>query len=442
MAAASQIDPLTAADGGVARRARSRAAVRLLPFLFALFVANFLDRSSIAYAALGMKPDLGFTDDIIGLAAGWFFGGYITTQVIGAILVERWSARRVISIILIAWGALTGLTALVNTPAELYAARFALGVAEGGFFTGVVVYLSQWFTRADRAKATCNFFAAVPLSLAIGSPVAGWILGQSWRGIPGWRWLFVVEGVPAVILGAIATLYLTDKPRDAQWLREDERRWIEEMLQQEAPAPSGDAGAIRTVNRALRNPLVLLLGGTAFLQYFMGYSVVFFLPKMLQRLSSLPDVQVGMLGALPYLAAFATVVIMGWSSDRSHERRWHCALPQFAAAAALVALATQPRSVAGMVALLAVVSATSLCFVPLFWSLSTELLGPSGAAAVGLINTIASVAGFAGPVAFGYLSQRTGSYSPGLILIAAFAVAAGLSVLSVPRARQAVPHGI
>ncbi len=438
MAVATPIHPSRALDGDVASRARHRTAVRLLPFLFALFVANFLDRSSIAYAALGIKRDLGFTDGIIGLAAGWFFGGYLTTQVVGALLAERWSARRVISIILIAWGVLTGLTAFVRTPAELYAARFALGVAEGGFFTGVVVYLSQWFTRADRAKATCNFFAAVPLSMAIGSPVAGWILGQSWHGLPGWRWLFVVEGAPAVILGAIATLYLTDKPRDARWLREDERRWVDETLQREAPTPSGEASAIQAVWHALENPLVSLLGGTAFLQYFMGYSVVFFLPIMLKRLSSLPDVQVGMLGALPYLGAFVTVVIMGWSSDRSQERRWHCAIPQFMAAAALLALSTQPRSVAATVALLTVVSATSLCFVPLFWSLSTELLGPSGAAAVGLINTIGSVAGFAGPAAFGYLSTRTGSYSTGLALIAALAVAAGLSILAVPRIRHSV----
>jgi ACS family tartrate transporter-like MFS transporter len=306
----------------------------------------------------------------------------------------------------------------------------------------VVVYLSQWFTRADRAKATCNFFAAVPLSLAIGSPVAGWILGQSWHGIQGWRWLFVVEGFPAIVLGVIATLYLTDRPRDAAWLREDERRWIETTLQREAPPARGNDGAMRTVIDAFNNPLVLLLGGTAFLQYFMGYSVVFFLPIMLKRLSSLPDVQVGILGALPYLAAFATVVIMGWNSDRSQERRWHCAIPQFVAAAALVGLSTQPRSIALVVTLLAIVSATSLCFVPIFWSLSTELLGPSGAAAVGLINTIASVAGFAGPVAFGTLSTRTGSYASGLVLIAALAVAAGLMVLTVPRARQPVPHTI
>src|SRR5215470_3466593 len=183
---------------------RRRIGLRLLPFLFLLYIINFLDRSSVAYAALGMKHDLGFDDRVFGLGFGIFFAGYILLQIPCAILVERWSARKVISITLVAWGAMTGLTALVHTPNELYVARFLLGAAEAGFFPGVVVYLSHWFVQEDRAKATSNFMSAIPLSLMIGSPIAGWILSRAWNGMAGWRWLFILEGLPAIFLGVVA----------------------------------------------------------------------------------------------------------------------------------------------------------------------------------------------------------------------------------------------
>src|SRR6059058_2426471 len=211
--------PASSAD-----HARHYVALRLLPFLFVLYITNYVDRTNVAYAAIGMSRDLGFSDRVFGMGAGIFFVSYVALQMPGALLVERWSARRMISATMVAWGSLTALTALVHTPVQLYVARFVLGAAEAGFFPGVIVYLSHWFIHEDRAKATSNFMAAIPLSFVIGSPVAGWILGHNWVAIEGWRWLFFVEGIPAILLGAVAFFFLTDRPSQARWLSAGQQR--------------------------------------------------------------------------------------------------------------------------------------------------------------------------------------------------------------------------
>ena len=241
----------------------------------------------MAYAAIGMSHDLGFNDRVFGLAFGIFFAGYVILQIPCAILVERWSARKMICLTMVAWGAMTGLTALVRTPNQLYLARLLLGAAEAGFFPGVVVYLSRWFLREDRAKATSNFMAAIPLSFVIGSPIAGWILGHSWSGMPGWRWLFFVEGLPAVVLGIVAYFFLTDSPGEARWLKAEQRDWIARTLEKQKP--QGESSA--TVWDAFRSRRALLLAGIAFLNYSVFYTFIFWLPTMLKRQSGLADLK-------------------------------------------------------------------------------------------------------------------------------------------------------
>jgi len=404
---------------------RHLIALRLLPFLFILYITNYLDRTSVAYAGLGMSRDLGFSDRVFGLGAGIFFISYVALQIPGALLVERWSARRLIAVSLIVWGSLTTLTALVHTPGQLYLARFLLGSAEAGFFPGVIVYLSHWFIQEDRAKATSNFMAAIPLSFVIGSPLAGWILGHQWLGVGGWRWLFILEGLPAVLLGVAAFFYLTDWPGQATWLAPAQQYWIEQKLEEEKPANA----QLITVWQALRSRTVLLLASVTFFEYFMGYTFYFWFPTMLKRLSGLSDARVGLLGALPYVVGFLAMLINGWHSDRSGERRWHAAAPLFITAPALLGLAIQPSSITLTVALFTI-AGVHLAFLPVFWAIPTEILSASAAAAaVGMINAIGSIAGFAGPYAFGYLKTRTGSFSYGLAVVVVTALAATMLIL-------------
>src|SRR5437588_11750248 len=243
------------ADAG--ESARSRIAWRLLPFLFLLYVANYLDRTNIAYATLGMKGDLGLSDSVFGTASGIFFIGYFALQIPGALLVERWSARWLLSLTLITWGALTTLTGFVRTPLELYGARFLLGAAEAGFFPGVIVYLSHWFIYQDRAKAVARFMSAIPIAYILGGPIAGAILGIRWLGIPGWRWLFLLEGAPAILLGIVTLFVLPDRPNEARWLQPNEREWINVRLDEERRAKV--AAEEMTSWQTLRHPAVLVL---------------------------------------------------------------------------------------------------------------------------------------------------------------------------------------
>jgi MFS family permease len=352
-------------------------------------------------------------------------------QIPGALIVERWSARRCITVLMIAWGSLTVLTGLVHTPGQLYGARLLLGAAEAGFFPGVVVYLSHWFIREDRAKAGSNFMAAIPLSFIVGSPLAGWILGHPWLGVDGWRWLFVLEGMPAILLGTVAFFYLTDWPREAAWLAPEQRRWIEQKLEAEKPINPKKI----TAWQALSSGPILLLASVAFLEYFVAYTIVFWLPTILKRQSGFSDFRVGLIGTVPYAAGLMAMLINGWHSDKTGERRWHSAVPQFIAAVALFALITLPASTRTSVTLF-----TMLClvwaFLPVFWAMPSEILSESAAAAgVGMVNAVGSVAGFAGPFAFGYLNSRTGSFSYGLALMMLCAIAGGLLVLRVPAAR-------
>jgi len=412
----------------LADHTRHRIAIRLLPFLFILYITNYLDRTSVAYAAIGMSRTLGFSDRVFGLGAGIFFVSYVALQIPGALLIERWSARRCITSILIAWGSLTVLTGLVHTASQLYGARLLLGAAEAAFFPGVVVYLSHWFIREDRAKAGSNFMAAIPLSFIVGSPLAGWILGHPWFGVDGWRWLFVLEGMPAILLGTVAFFYLTDWPRDAAWLAPEQRRWIERKLEEEKPVNPRKI----TAWQALRSGPVLLLASVAFFEYFVSYSVFFWLPTILKRVSGFSDVRLGLLGTLPYVAGLIAMLINGWHSDKTQERRWHSAIPQFIAAVALLGLITLPASTQMSVTLFTLLLCVS-GFLPVFWTMPSEILSESAAAAgVGMINAVGSVAGFAGPFAFGYLNSRMGSYSYGLGLMMVCAVAGGLLVLQVP----------
>ena len=417
--------------------ARTRIAARLLPFLFLLYVANYLDRTNIAFATLGMKGDLGLTDSVFGTASGIFFIGYLGLQIPGALLVERGSARLLLALTLITWGALTTLTGFVRTPLELYGARFLLGAAEAGFFPGVVVYLSHWFIYRDRAKAIALFMSAIPISYIVGSPLAAAILGVHWLGVPGWRWLFLLEGAPAILLGTLTLFVLPDRPNEARWLRVDERDWIAARLAEERQAKAHVEHV--TICQALRQRPVVLLTVGLFFCYTGGYAFWFWMPTMLQRLTGWTDVQrIGWIGSIPFVAGLIGMLLLGWTSDRTRERRWHFAIPQLTAALALTAWLLFPYSNALLIVVFTLIGFGTVAYLPSFWALPSAFLASSAAAAaVGFINSAASIGGFLGNMIIGNLSQRTGSFRTGFIFMIACWTIASVLVLLCPRDRTA-----
>jgi ACS family tartrate transporter-like MFS transporter len=414
--------------------ARSRIAWRLLPFLFLLYVANYLDRTNIAYATLGMKGDLGLTDSVFGTASGIFFIGYFALQIPGALLVERWSARLLLAITLITWGVLTTLTGLVRTPLELYGARFLLGAAEAGFFPGVIVYLSHWFIYQDRAKAVARFMSAIPIAYILGGPLAAAILGIHWLETPGWRWLFLLEGVPAVLLGIVTLFVLPDRPNEAHWLAPNERDWIASRLAEERLAKMH--AEKMSILQALRHPPVIVLTLGLFFCYSGGYIFWFWMPTLLKRMTGWSDVHVGWMGAIPFIAGLIGMLVIGSSSDRTRERRWHFAVPQLTAALGLTLWFVLPHSNALLLVVFTFIGFGTVSYLPAFWALPSAFLTSSAAAAaIGFINCTASIGGFVGPKIFGDLSQRTGSFNTGFIFMIACWIIASLLVLLCPRER-------
>ncbi len=429
-----------ATDGEVGQRARRRIARRLLPFLFLLYVIAFIDRMNVGAAALQMPRDLGFSEGVIGFGAGIFFLGYFLLEIPGALIVERWGASRWIARIMITWGMITVLMAFIHTEKQFYLVRFFVGAAEAGFFPGVIVYLTHWFRYQDRAKAVGVFYAANPISYIIGSPLAGLLLGISWLGLRGWRWLFIIEGIPAVLFGIVTIFYLTDWPEKARWLPADERSWITSVLQREKEAKKRVHSY--SIWEALRHRDVILLTLCYFCAMTGSYGIAFWLPTILKRLSGRSDLQVTLLAALPYVAAFITQQLNGWHSDRTCERRWHAALPVFVCGVAL-ALAVVYRANPTVSILLFVVAGGAFYgFQPCFWAVPTLFLSESAAAAsIGLINAVGNLGGFVGPMVMGYLASRTHSFAAGLLYLVASLFVSGLLMLAVGATRRPVVPG-
>lgn len=408
----------------VALRARRRIALRLLPFLFGLYVIAFLDRMNVAAAALQMPGDLGLSERALGMGAGIFFLGYFVLEIPGALIAERWSARRWIARIMVSWGILTVWMAFIHTVRDFYLLRFLVGAAEAGFFPAVIVYLTHWFRTTDRAKAVAGFYAAMPLSYVIGSPLAGLLLGVSWLGLRGWRWLFILEGIPAILLGFITLAYLTDWPREAKWLRSEDREWITTQLGQEQL----NRLAFRSYSiwQALCHRDVVLLTFCYFFAVAGNYGIAFWLPTMLKRLSGQSDIKVTVFASLPYFAGFVTQQLNGWHSDRTRERRWHAAVPLLLSGLSLFFAIRSGSSVPLSILFFIMVGGAYFAFHPAFWAIPTEFLSKSAAAAsIGLINSVGNLGGFVGPFVIGYLVTRTRSFSAGLsCLVGSFFVSA------------------
>lgn len=389
----------------VPARARQKIARRILPFVFVLYIIAYLDRANVAFANVPMRADLGFSEEVFGFGGGIFFLGYFLLEIPGALIVERWSARRWMARILVTWGLCTVLVSAVRTPAQFYGARFLLGAAEAGFFPGIIVYLTHWFSAADRTRAMAGFMIAAPVSLALGAPLSAIILKLTLFGLPGWRWMLILEGIPAVVFGVIALFYMTDHPHQAKWLRQDEREWISGALEAEKLHKRRAIGFPWW--QALRQRNVLLLTAAHFFANLAGYGFVLWLPNTLQKILSLSNTASTLLSALPFLAAVTASLFTARSSDRTGERKRH-ACTAFLCAASFLALAAIPNQpLVTSLIWLTLTGAAAYAWIAPFWVLPTIHLGESAAAAsIGMINSVGNLGGFVGPWVVGYLLAR------------------------------------
>ena len=388
-----------------------------MPFLFALYVGAYLDRINVGFAQLQMKSALGFSDSVYGLGAGIFFIGYFLFEVPSNLLLARFGARKWIARIMITWAVLSSATAFVKTPVAFYVIRFLLGAAEAGFFPGMIYYLSQWIPAAQRASVVSRFMTAIAIAGLIGGPISAGLLSlDGVGGLAGWQWLFLVEGVPSLIMGVLVFLWLPDRPADAQWLTPDQREVLTTRIREEAAAIAGARPP--SVRDALLNPAVWALALLYFTLLIGLYGLTLWTPQIVKAFSGLSNVKTALLSSLPYLAAAIVMVIVGAHSDRKRERARHVAVAALVGAAGMVLSAYAASPVFGIIAL-CVAMAGILSALPPFWSMPTALAsGTAGAAAIALINSFGNLGGFVSPYVIGSLVQRTLSFKPSLLLVA------------------------
>ena len=407
-----------------------KANHRILPLVFIIYLVAFLDRANVAYAKLTMSVDLGFSEKVYGFGAGLFFIGYLVLEIPGALIVQRWGARRWIARILATWGMCTALVGSIHTAHQFYAARFLLGLAEAGLVPGVLVHLHQWFPAQYRARALAKFFIASSVALAIGGPIAGLILRLDWWGIPGWRWLFVLEGIPAVLLSIVTLFAMADRPQQAHWLTAGERNYIVRTLETERQQRA--ISQHLSIWAALRSRDVLLLSAVGFLAN-VGISGFFlWLPSTLHHASTLSPAGAATLSGIPFVSAVLAVLVMSYSSDRSGERRLHTAIPLILAAVIFPVTTLASLSFTGLLCWLSLSAAAIYGFGPSYWTVpSQKLTAAAGAAAFGFLNLCSGLGSFVGPSVVGTILTAQFSFSVVVMFLSACFLVAGLCALAI-----------
>ncbi len=435
MAPASRRDTATV-EGGELASATSKVAKRLIWFLALLYFINYLDRTNIAFAGPnGMNTDLGLTQSMFGLASGVFFIGYLLLEVPSNLALHRFGARRWIARIMVSWGIVATVMTWVPNAGWLYGLRFVLGIAEAGFFPGIILYLTYWFPQQDRARVVALFMAAIPLSSAIGAPLSSWVIdtGHGFLGLAGWRTMFLVEGIPAIVFGVICWFFLTDRPADATWLTDGERRALATQMKADNSARTAQFHV--SVRQSLTRPRVWALAFVYFGGVYGLYALGFFLPTIIKGFEGQYGTRYtllerGFINAIPYLLGTASMLLWARHGDRTRERVWHVAAPLALGGVAIPVTLYLGSPFAAMVAV-SICAMSIMAFLPTFWALPTTFLaGAAAASGIALINAVGNTAGFAAPYVTGWLADLTGSQRAGLWVVGVTMVAAAAVTLA------------
>lgn len=413
-------------SSALANATRSAVTRRLMPYLLVLYFFAYVDRTNVGIAKIGMQRELGFSDEVIGFGAGIFFAGYLLFEIPSTLIVERWSARLWIGRIMITWGIVATLMGFIQTETQFYWLRFALGLSEAGFFPGVIVFLSHWFRADDRARAKSLFLVAQPISQVLGLPLSRVIMENvEWGGLAGWRWVFILEGLPSIVLGVITLFYLTDWPREARWLAPQQRDWLTGEIERERTTK--EAAGLADWWVALRQPQIYLLAAISFCAIAGNQSVMFFLPSITEGWPNLSVTARTVITTLPFLCSFLGILVAGRLAGRTKQRQWFVAVPILINAAGLAGAVASTGNPWLVIACFCVAGFAAQAYLPAFWTFPSTLLTKSGAAvAVGMITTIGGLGGMVGPWAFGYLRTTTGNFNAGMWVLVGFLAVSGL----------------
>lgn len=408
-----------------------RTAWRVIPLLIVCYLVAYLDRVNVGFAKLQMLDDLKFSDAVYGLGAGVFFVGYLMFEIPSNIALHRFGARRWIARIMMTWGLLSAAMMFIHTPMSFYVLRFLIGIAEAGFFPGIIFYLTTWFPAHRRGVMISLFIAALPISSMLGSLISGWIM-QNLHGVAGyagWQWLFVIEGLPAVFLGAAVFFLLRDRIADAQWLSPEEKHGMQAALDREAVGK-----AQHSLRDGLLNPKIWLLGAVYFCLVLGQYVISFWMPTIIRNSGVAEPWAIGVLTAIPYSVAAISMVLVGRSSDRHREYRWHLAICACIGAAGVIFGTLFGNNLLLAMLGLTVGTAAMISSLPVFWGMPTAVVGGAAAAAgIALINSLGNVAGFFSTIVVGWLTQVTGSTQAAMYFMAGALVIGGLLGLTVSR---------
>jgi D-galactonate transporter len=424
--------PETARDEVIASRVYKKVFWRTVPFLVLCYTVSYLDRVNVGFAKLQMARSIGLSETVFGIGAGVFFLGYFLFEIPSNLLLVRVGARLWIARIMVTWGLVSAGFIFVHSPAGFYLMRFLLGVAEAGFYPGVILYLTYWFPAHRRGRVVALFMSAIPIAGIFGNPLSGWLVESAhrWRLLQDWQWMFLIEALPAVVCGVVIVFFLDDGIRSAKWLTEEEKNLLSREIEADVKLTSKQPHLLSGV---IGDGRIWFMGFIYFCFVVGQYGLTFWVPTLIQGAGIQNQLSIGLLSSIPFLVAVLAMNLCGYSADRSRERRWHLIVPALVGATGFIVVASFSHNIVMSIIALSVAAAGVLTCSPLFWSLPTAFLSGTGAAAgIAMVNSLGNLGGFASPFFVGYLRDLTHSSQAGMYVLAAILVAGAVGVWFTP----------